>query len=54
MQKHQYEIYYLRKRGGNRVRYLLEIQHGRDLETWYLEAGRHLGASEADTEVGVI
>ena len=32
----------------------LDIQHGRDLETWYLEAGRHLGASEADTEVGVL
>ena len=31
-----------------------KLQHGRDLETWYLEDGRHLGASEADTEVGVL
>ena len=30
------------------------IQHGRYLETWYLEAGRDLGTSEADTEVGVL
>ena len=30
------------------------IQHGRDLETWYLEAGRDLETSEADTEVGVL
>ena len=33
---------------------LSTVQHGRDLETWYLEAGRHLGTSEADTEVGVL
>ena len=31
-----------------------KVQHGRDLETWHLEAGRHLGTSEADTEVGVL
>ena len=31
-----------------------KLQHGRDLETWYLEAGRYLGASEVDTEVGVL
>ena len=31
-----------------------QLQHGRDLETWYLEAGRDLGASEVDTEVGVL
>ena len=31
-----------------------ELQHGRDLETWHLEAGRHLGTSEADMEVGVL
>ena len=30
------------------------IQHGRYLETWYLEAGRDLETSEADTEVGVL
>ena len=30
------------------------IQHGRDLETWHLEAGGHLGTSEADTEVGAL
>ena len=30
------------------------IQHGRYLETWYLEAGRDLGITEADTEVGVL
>ena len=30
------------------------IQHGRYLENWYLEAGRDLGTSEADTEVGVL
>ena len=29
-----------------------QIQHGRYLENWYLEAGRDLGTSEADTEVG--
>ena len=32
----------------------LYIQHGRYLENWYLEVGRHLEASEADTEVGVL
>ena len=32
----------------------LVIQHGRYLENWYLEAGRDLGTSEADTEVGVL
>ena len=31
-----------------------QIQHGRYLENWYLEAGRDLGTSEADTEVGVL
>ena len=31
-----------------------QIQHGRYLETWYLEAGRDLGTTEADTEVGVL
>ena len=31
-----------------------KIQHGRYLETWYLEAGRDLGTTEADTEVGVL
>ena len=31
-----------------------ELQHGRYLENWYLEAGRDLGTSEADTEVGVL
>ena len=38
------------------VSYTLQkkIQHGQDLETLYLEDGRHLGASEADTEVGVL
>ena len=30
------------------------VQHGRDLETWYLEAGRHLGTFVSDTEVGVL
>ena len=30
------------------------VHHGRYLETWYLEAGRDLGTSEADTEVGVL
>ena len=30
------------------------IQHGLYLENWYLEAGRDLGTSEADTEVGVL
>ena len=30
------------------------VHHGRDLETWHLEAGRHLGTSEADTEVGFL
>ena len=34
--------------------FLAKIQHGRYLETWYLEAGRDLGTSEADTEVGVL
>ena len=33
---------------------MVEIQHGRYLENWYLEAGRDLGTSEADTEVGVL
>ena len=33
---------------------LKKVQHGRDLETWYLEAGRDLETSEADTEVGVL
>ena len=32
----------------------LKVQHGRYLETWYLEAGRDLGTTEADTEVGVL
>ena len=32
----------------------IAIQHGRYLETWYLEAGRDLGTTEADTEVGVL
>ena len=32
----------------------LLVQHGRYLETWYLEAGRDLGTTEADTEVGVL
>ena len=31
-----------------------EIKHGRYLKTCYLEAGRDLGTSEADTEVGVL
>ena len=31
-----------------------KVQHGRYLGNWYLEAGRHLEASEADTEVGVL
>ena len=31
-----------------------KVQHGRYLETWYLEAGRDLGTTEADTEVGVL
>ena len=31
-----------------------QLQHGRYLENWYLEAGRDLGTSEADTEVGVL
>ena len=31
-----------------------QVQHGRYLENWYLEAGRDLGASEADTEVGAL
>ena len=31
-----------------------DIQHGRYLENWYLEAGRDLGTSEADAEVGVL
>ena len=30
------------------------VQHGRYLENWYLEAGRDLGTSEADTEAGVL
>ena len=34
--------------------YQNSIKHGRDLETWHLEAGRHLGTSEADMEVGVL
>ena len=36
------------------VKNITEIQHGRYLETWYLEAGRDLGTTEADTEVGVL
>ena len=39
---------------GKLLQQLYTIQHGRDLETWHLEAGRHLGTSEADTEVGVL
>ena len=31
-----------------------KVQHGRDLETWHLEAGRALETSDADTEVGVL
>ena len=31
-----------------------QLQHGRYLENWYLEAGRDLGTTEADTEVGVL
>ena len=34
--------------------YQNSIKHGRDLETWHLEAGRDLETSEADTEVGVL
>ena len=34
-----------RKVGAEKSRYL---------ENWYLEAGRDLGTSEADTEVGVL
>ena len=32
----------------------MQVQHGRYLENWYLGVGRHLRASEADTEVGVL
>ena len=35
-------------------RSIYQVQHGRYLENWYLEAGRDLGTSEADTEVGVL
>ena len=37
-----------------KVPWKVQLQHGRYLENWYLEAGRHLGASEANTEVGVL
>ena len=30
------------------------VQHSRYLENWYLEAGRHLETSDADTEVVVL
>ena len=42
-------IYHLQKSS-----FFFDIQHGRYLETLYLEAGRDLGTSEADMEVGVL
>ena len=35
-------------------RFWRQLQHGRYLENWYLGVNRHLVASEADTEVGVL
>ena len=48
------EKYKLRLEFGSSSSKIIDIQHGRYLETWYLEAGRDLGTTEADTEVGVL